>query len=250
MFELDNTKIVFLENLYTENITEGIFLLEDSEIDLLQNSIFNGSGSDSYTGGAISSIDSNTTIVNTSILDSTSQIGAGARYYCNEPYCANSLDNVTFMNCNAVEKGGAIFYDVFRPNMTNVTFSDNTAPYGPDIASYPVKMVINGTNSTSMTLTDVSSGETYEGAISYSFVDFDDQVTTDEMTGSVMITPISQNTSVLDGTVKPVVDGVATFDSLRFIGPSGEEEVEFRVTTNSIDADKMMKQFGKYPPSN
>ena len=50
------------------------------------------------------------------------------------------MKNSTFINNTAVEAGGAIAYDLYPPELEDNYFVNNTAVYGPDIASYPYKI--------------------------------------------------------------------------------------------------------------
>lgn len=51
------------------------------------------------------------------------------------------MKNQIFKN-NTANSGGAIIYKNQRPQMENVTFLNNSAYYGPNIASYPIYMRI------------------------------------------------------------------------------------------------------------
>lgn len=64
----------------------------------------------------------------------------------------NSIEN------KATESGGAIKYDVFRPETTNNEFVNNSAVYGPNIASYPVKIKVKDSNEDQIILSNVGSG--------------------------------------------------------------------------------------------
>jgi len=50
---------------------------------------------------------------------------------------------VNFTNNFAVQRGGAYFYPKFRPVFDKVFFENNSAPYGPNIGSLPIKIYIN-----------------------------------------------------------------------------------------------------------
>jgi hypothetical protein len=57
-----------------------------------------------------------------------------------------------FQHNQANDKGGAIYYDSYRPDISEVQFLNNSAKYGNNIASYPVsiKGVSNFSNITSI----------------------------------------------------------------------------------------------------
>ena len=88
----------------------------------------------------------NCTFVNNSALASD----GGVFYFdCDDTYinkCSYNITNSTFKNNSAYRDGGVIKFTYFKPNITvNNTFINNTASYGPIMASYPVKIVMNDT---------------------------------------------------------------------------------------------------------
>ena len=89
------------------------------------------------------------TIYNSSFTNNLASYGGGIALSCTStlPWLS-VLNNVAFKNNTSSKQGGAIYYDLYRPNMTNVIFINNTAPYGPNIASYPVKIVLANSNTT------------------------------------------------------------------------------------------------------
>lgn len=130
--------------------------------------------------------------------------------------------------------------------MVNVKFINNTAPYGPNVASYPVKLVVAGSNSSTIILDNVASGQVLSEEIKLYLVDEDNQVISDGTPGSVIISAVDSNTKALGRTSEGIVLGVATFKGLIFIGKPGTRNAKFTVSTNAINRSKIMKQFGKY----
>ena len=166
------------------------FIIKNSHIDIITDSVFRESGSDREPYGFIENTNSNVTITNTIFYGNTARKGAAYYHSCSgRPFCRNEFINVTFENNVALEFGGAIYYDIYRPLMTNVTFKNNSAVYGPNIASYPVKVIRTDTNSTAFTLDNVASGQTYTKSIELSLVDFDNQIASDTNSGVVSVSP-------------------------------------------------------------
>jgi hypothetical protein len=58
----------------------------------------------------------------------------------------------------ATESGGAIEYDIYRPEFVNNEFVNNSAIYGPNIASYPVKIKVKNSNEDQLILSNIGSG--------------------------------------------------------------------------------------------
>ena len=61
-------------------------------------------------------------------------------------------------NCKATFEGGAIQYGKYWPTLENVSFENNSASYGSNLASFPVKILINESESQQVHIKDVASG--------------------------------------------------------------------------------------------
>lgn len=153
---------------------------------------------------------------------------------------------MSFIQNRADKYGGAIYYDIYRPKLTNITFEKNAAPYGPDIASYPVKVVVLGSNTSAIMLNDVASGQIYPETIKLSVVDFDNQIATDIVSGTISINSVTGDASTLGRSSEGIVKGVAVFEEIIFVSKPGSKNVTFSVSTNSIQRSKLLKQFGKW----
>ena len=93
--------------------------------------------------------------------------------------------------------GGAIYYDVFRPSIKNIYFQNNLAPYGNNIASYPIRVVVQGSSNYQITLSELVSGQLIPDKLVLKLVDFDNQTTTNSIKGSIIIGSTTSNTKVL-----------------------------------------------------
>ena len=219
--------------------------LENSVVNLMTNSEFSNSGEEVGQSSILQIDNSNITITNSIFSQNIGKNGGSIGFvWDRNPFWENSLSNITFLDNQARTSGGAIFYDIYRPSMENITFSNNTAPYGNDIASYPVKLIIDGTNSTVLELNEVVSGQQYPENIKFNLVDFDNQITSIDISGSVTIKPVANDTFVLGRSTEGLVSGSATFDNLQFIAQPGSERVQYQVDSDAIDKDIILKQFG------
>ena len=81
-----------------------------------------------------------------------------------------------FSNNVAITKGGAYFYPKFRPSLISNTFTNNTAKYGPDIGSIPIKIFINDSISNEVILENIPSGQIVPFEMTISLKDWDDQI--------------------------------------------------------------------------
>ena len=148
------------------------------------------------------------------------------------------------MQGNSDIQGGAIYYDLQRPSLTDVEFLNNSADYGPDIASYPVTLQLLGGQNYSIVLEDVASGQTYIPGIQLELVDYDGQTVELGLTSTVTIQSIESDTRV-DGTNKVVMtNGTVDLDDLILIAEPGSSDVNFEVLSNSIDYDRVSVHLG------
>lgn len=128
--------------------------------------------------------------------------------------------------------------------MDNVTFINNTAPKGSNIASYPIKLVVNGSDDPQANLVNLASGQAYDGSVTFNLVDYDNQAIYSDEVGTVSINAFVSGTDIQGQSREPLVDGSVTFDDLTFVGKPGDTDVEFSITSDVIDVSNLVKQFG------
>jgi hypothetical protein len=95
--------------------------------------------------------------------------------------------------------------------MTNVVFTSNSAPYGKDIASYPVKIVDATTLSPNITFSDMVSGQTVSTDLRFKVLDHDNQVTSVSNGGRISIIPVSSDALALGENSASIVSGKDCF---------------------------------------
>ena len=140
-------------------------------------------------------------------------------------------------------KGGAIYYDFYRPMMEQTSFENNSALYGNNIASYPIKIVLKNSSSDDIILNDVASGQTYSPELEFKLVDHDDQTISTDNSSIIKVSSIQNDTSI-DGTLRAVTSqGVATFDELIFNSKPGTVNVSFEIDSAAVDKDKVNLQY-------
>ena len=153
-----------------------------------------------------------------------------------------TLQSCTFENNSAVT-GGAISYDLYRPNMNNLSFVDNYADYGEDIASYAVRIHMQGLNESQIMIDDVISGKNISKNIVFELKDYDNQTMVLDNSSVIKILPTDNDVEVTNNLVK-VNKGVATFDNLLFVAIPGSQNVKFTLNSNGIVLPKARKQLG------
>ena len=122
-------------------------------------------------------------------------------------------------------------------------FSNNSAQYGADIASYATKVVLQNSSSGEVVLDNVGSGIEGQDFV-FQLVDHDNNVMVLDDTSQISITPPSRKQIIIGSGTKKVTAGVATFDKLIFVSQTGDQNVEFKISSKAIDSEKLLLQYG------
>ena len=240
IFHILQSNVLLIDQFYAFDIPNAIYV-QQSSIGLLQNSrIYKSGSTDKLQGGAMLIENSNSTMKNMTFEENVAKSG-GAIYINCDSYdiCSNMISNSTFSDNTAIEQGGAIYYNYRRPEMPNITFNNNDASYGPDIGSYPVRIVNSDMIDDPIILTNVASGMTYNETVKLLLVDFDDQIMNLVNNSQIKISPVTSGASLLGVDYSILVNGEATFDALQFVYAPGQENIQFMATSDLIDSDKV-----------
>ena len=130
--------------------------------------------------------------------------------------------------------------------MTNNLFQNNSAPYGNNIASYPVRIIAQGDDDYQISINQIASGQLMPNILILNVVDYDNQTVTNLIKGSINITSIEPNTKVLGRNSESIISGISTFSGLILTAKPGSNNIYFSVGTSVIDSSVILRQFGKY----
>lgn len=240
-FYLEDSTVTTIDNSTFSNCLRGISARESS-FGTISNSTFENIGvSSNIYGSALYLLSSNATVQGSTFTNNSAYNGAGFFSSCSlANQCSTSLTNNTFDGNSALMKGGAVYYTMNRPTLDNNTFSHNTAEYGPDIGSYPVRIVEHGKATNKVTLGGVASGLDFDTPTIFDLVDYDNQVMNMEDSSIVKLTGKSANSSIFGTDYAKINSGIASFDVINFMASSGRQGVEYSVTTKAIDSAKAM----------
>jgi len=102
------------------------------------------SGFNSEIGGSIKAYETNLTVHSSYFSDNTATSGGAIAFLCSlNRHCLFEAGNNTFSSNSASLRGGAIYFNWLPPVISSQNFySNNTAPYGQDLASYPYDLVV------------------------------------------------------------------------------------------------------------
>ena len=132
--------------------------------------------------------------------------------------------------------------------MKNIIFQNNSAPYGNDIASYPVRIVKQGDDDDDdfhIHLNEIASGQTLSESLVLKIIDYDNQTISTLIKGNIVVSTIDYNTKVYGRNSESIVNGVSTFSGLILSAKPGSNMVQFSVNTAIIDSSVISRQFGK-----
>ena len=145
--------------------------------------------------------------------------------------------------------GGALYYDYRRPMLSQNTFISNTAQYGHNIASYPVRIANVDNMNESISLSNVGSGIYFHDSppssnkpyLKLALVDYDDQIMVLSNSTKISIINTDNSSSVIGTSEMVTTQGVAQFDNIGFISMPGSSNVMFESSSEDIDNDKVSK---------
>ena len=231
-----NSDISRADSLNFTNWHQGIRIIDHSHLSLNSSTFQNVGRQDVIYGGAIQTVDSNATIDNSMFEHCQAKQGGWLALLCSKDIlCSYNIRNNEFINNFAEMKGGTMYYDMYRPELDNNIYSNNSAQYGDNIASYPIKIKLNNIDSDLIKLENVVSGQAYPTSLEFELVDHDGQVILTNNISTIKINSVTNNTS-LDGTlVVAVQKGVAIFNELILIAKPGSKNVEFQISSDAVD---------------
>lgn len=221
-------------------------IVQDKSTVFIQNSTFSNLGSDLLIKGAgLSVFNSNLTLLDVEF--SYNKAGHGSAVSLNwdkKIKWSYNISNCSFLNNIAFTFGAGIYYDLYKPYLSDNIFFNNSASYGSNIASYPVKIKIKESQSDEIILKNVGSGVTYDQTLEFSLVDQNEQIMVLDNSSQIEIKAIQSSSSVEGFPTAKVANGVATFTNLIFVSNPGDDNIQFEITSKSIDPEKLKLEFG------
>lgn len=110
------------------------------KVDIIRSSFFNNTA---LEAGGIYIYDSNVYISDCVFVKNTALIGSGGGIYFENKkgrLFAYNITSTNFTGNKAKKEGGGIKFTDIIPNIDSTLFDNNYADYGPDIASYPIRI--------------------------------------------------------------------------------------------------------------
>jgi predicted outer membrane repeat protein len=184
-------------------------------------------------------------ITHSSFFNNSATQGRGGAFElgCEEASpCYMSVSHSNFANNSAALDGGAIYWSKQEPQLVNLTFSHNSAPYGNDVASFGVKLKSLDYNQTTQRLSkeadgmylNIASGQHIPTNFTIALVDILGQVITTDNTSIGTISPAdTQNVTVTGTNRVQAYAGVYYFSDVKITAQPGVE-IKISVTSNAL----------------
>lgn len=122
-----------------------------------------------------------------------------------------------------------------RPVLGDNRFQSNVASYGPNIASYAVRIINRDTQSNKISINNAASGLPYTQNLVFAIVDYDYQVMNLQDSAVVKITPVDNYASVTSIDYAKFTKGIATFTKPTFKAIPGHKNVEYTLRSLAIN---------------
>lgn len=157
-----------------------------------------------------------------------------------------SIQNSTFENNQATQQGGAVYYNFKRPTIgDDVIYTNNSSPYGENIASYAVKITFEDSTSSVMDIQDLGPGIRYDQPLKFAVRDYDDQVMVLDSQSQILIVASDSSVAEVKGfNINQLNKGVASFDNFVVNTNPGNKDISLEASTKSIDQLLVRTVFG------
>jgi hypothetical protein len=147
--------------------------------------------------------------------------------------------NTTFRDNSALLRGGGLAWSC-RPRLESVTYSNNRAVYGSDVASFGVKLVLNDTSRPSKTLShsyvNLASGQRLPEPIVVALVDHEGLVvSTDNSSIGQIYGADTTSTAVIGQSRVSAQQGTYTFNQVIIIADPGST-IKLTFTSDAVNA--------------
>jgi len=172
-------------------------------------------------------------------------IGGGAYCVCEFiSFCDFKVVGNTFEGNKAEKKGGAVYWFDSYPLITGNYMKDNTAVYGADIASFPIRLALyensalqeylsNDTIPLAGNMHGVASGHVSTEVLKFALVDHYNNIILDDSESAAQIVTIDGNLSIAGSTQAIATNGVFTFSKL-VLKANPDTQQSFKVNTPTI----------------
>ncbi|CAG9331588.1 unnamed protein product [Blepharisma stoltei] len=179
-------------------------------------------------------------------------IGGAIKVSCqsSNSICYFDISSNSFINNIASYNGGAISWDNSKPFFDNNHFENNSAIYGPDIASFPTMMIFLNNDTRSLqsktmskdrsilVLDNVASGQTNNPSLVFALVDDLYQIISTDTASQAQMQAIRADTVISGTTIVYAKNGIYYFDDYIISAKPGSS-VDIDIVSSAINTQKM-----------
>jgi hypothetical protein len=120
---------------------------------------------------------------------------------------------------------------------------NNSAAYGQNIASYPIKIRLQGKPDEQIKIENIGSDIQYDQKIYLALLDHDNQPMSLDDSSTIVIKTFDPNTSVKGTPEAKVYKGIAEFNNLILVAQPGSKNIKFEAVSKAIDSQKLLLQY-------
>ena len=178
-------------------------------------------------------------------------LGGAAFSVCNSlPFCNFTYLRNSFINNSAENSGGGLYWASSYPILINNSMEMNSAIYGDDVASFPVRLAAltddlniapylnESTEPLVYELNDVASGQEFGGKVRVALVDQYDNIVQNDYASSARLTSTNESSVSASGNTEVVaVQGVFEFSNFTLTGPPKTIQTIF-ITSKGVDENQ------------
>jgi hypothetical protein len=248
---MDRSHFILIQGMKISN-SRKVLIAKDSNIEVLKDSEFSGNGHSDNKGGVFELFNTLANLTNTTFVNNTASVGGAIHFDCSSvSNWGLSITNSTFQSNIASKQGGVLYYGFKHPKIDNWHYKNNSAPYGNELASYAVKIRLLNSSSDQMTVSNIGSGIAYHQNISFSLLDYDNQVLVTNSENDISISPINNSENSIVGSNSVLLsNGTGVFVSLTVIGKPGSKGIKFQMSSKAINTAKINQVYGEQVSSN
>ena len=245
--QISNSNWTLLDSINVYQFYQAL-VIKNSKINMISNWNFTGNGQKLLkSGGAISISDSVLNMSNSIFKNNTAINGGAISFECTNLEIWNlTISNSTFEFNYGITQGGSIYYNYNRPILQNIIFKNNSAEYGLDIASYPVKIVMSNSSTSQMIINDMASGIVYDKIINLAIMDYDEQIMVLNNINQVQISPVNKSIVTMKGVSTALLKrGISTFSNIIADTKPGNVNILFQASSKATDLSKVKNVYFK-----
>ena len=241
LVQITNSNLTLLDSINVYQFYQ-VLVIKNSKINMVSNWNFTENGQKLLKfGGAVFISDSMLNISNSIFKNNTAINGGAISFEWRSLEMWNlTITNSIFESNTGVTQGGGIYYNYNRPILQNIIFKNNSAEYGLDIASYPVKIIMSNSSTSQMIINDMASGIVYNKIINLAIMDYDEQIMILNNINQVQISPVNRSIVTMKGVSTALLKrGISTFSNIIADTKPGSANILFQASSKAIDLSKI-----------